>query len=268
MLRTHEECHQKAMLKRAGRSLKIQDIRVFFPGTVVDRVMREYLDNVDRRPGEMAARVQEVMDREEVAARENGDGIVKWKSQQDRKEVYDKCIKCVTILEPILDRIVLPHEYEPAKRFRVPLTIPGLDGSPQVITLNGEMDLLMRVRNKDWAVLDLKMTADDSYWRKTIMQLVFYDLAVRLAFGEYSTFLALIQPLCKIPIVPIEPTDDLRAQMYTRILNMAHDIWRKQDEPKASAVGCNRCEVSHACIRFKPVNGRVQLSAAAKRAYR
>ena len=259
-LRAHDECKQKAYLYRQRRRSPGQDIRMFFPGTVVDRIMREWLDNEAREPG-MHLRVSEVMDREETTARESGDGIVRWKNQSDRREVHDTCVELLARLEPILTKLVLPHEFEPAKRFRVPLTVPGPHDQPVTVTLNGEMDLLVRENGADWCVYDLKATRNEDYWRKTIMQLVFYDLAVRAGFGSYSKRLALIQPLCKQPIVVIEASDDLRRQLVQRIIAMVHDRVREDFSPKPDEAGCSWCDVRHACLKFKPVNGRMSLLA-------
>lgn len=264
MLRTHEECHQKAYLKRSGARNPATDIRGYFPGTVVDRVMREWLDNHERAPGGMAARVPEILEREEVVARETGDGIVRWKGQNDKLQVIRDCIECVTRLEPILNRLVLPHEFEPAKRFSVPLTVPGPYEEPVTIVLNGEMDLLTREAGANWCVYDLKMTRDEGYWRKTVMQLVFYDLAVRAGFGKYSSRLALIQPMCKQQLVFLDTAEleSLRNQMVARIISMIHDRVIGYVEPKATTENCAYCEVRHACIRFRPVGGRMRLLTA------
>lgn len=42
-LRTHEECKQRGFLQRTGHKSVLDNQRVFFPGTVTDRVVRDWL---------------------------------------------------------------------------------------------------------------------------------------------------------------------------------------------------------------------------------
>lgn len=260
-LRTWEDCKQKAYLYRKGMRSAASDIRMFFPGTVVDRIMRDWLYQNPPESGYMVSQVAKMMDTEEQNSLESGSGIVRWKNQADRANVAKVCTELLTRLEPILQQLVLPHDYEPAKRFKVPLDIPGPFNEKISITMNGEMDLLVREQGTDWCVYDLKATANDSYWRKTVMQLVFYDLAVRASMGKYSTKLALIQPLCKEPIVMIEPTEQLRSELVGRIINYVHSRAKEDYAPKEDTSGCSYCDVRFACLAFRPVNGRVSLTA-------
>lgn len=254
-LRAHEECRQKGMLLRTGKKSPRTNIRMFFHGTVVDRVMREWLEQPEdeRRPGQMAQWVVDIMDREELAAVESGDGVVRWKSRTDREELIVWCQELVTRLESHLDELVTPYDYMVAKRFRVPVQIPYLTGEPVWIFLAGEMDLLVRDDQPRFHVWDLKGTADDSYWRKTIGQIIFYDLAVHAMFGEYSQRLGLIQPMCRQQQIEIEATQQKRNELWSRIIRMAHDMWTHDATPKESNSGCDYCPVRHACAKFKPM---------------
>lgn len=258
-LRAHNECKQKAYLRRSGKKNPSSDIRVFFPGTVVDRVMRDWLADEGREPGQMARNVAMVMDREEKQAVEDEDGIVRWRNKSDHDQVLQDCTFCVTRLEPLLNQHVVPYEFEPAKWFTVPLTVPGPDGSPVKAVLVGEMDILVRMAGTDWAIYDLKMTKNTSYWRKTIMQLAFYDLAVRAGFGSYAKKMALLQPMCEQQIVPLEVTEDLRNQLVARIIAFVSDVLLGNIEPKKSMSGCTWCDVKYACEKFRPINGRMHL---------
>jgi hypothetical protein len=253
-LRAHEECRQKAHLLRTGKKSPSTNIRQFFHGTVVDRVMREWLEDEARQPDGMALLVEEIMDREELAAVNSGDGVVRWKNHRDRTDLIEWCKELVTRLEPHLNELVVPYEFESARRFRVPVQIPYLTGEPAWIYLAGEMDILTRDEQPRFHVWDLKGTADDNYWRKTIGQLVFYDLATNAAFGEYCQRAGLIQPMCKQQIVEIEITPQRRNELMQRIIRMAHDMWSHDTMPKESSSGCNYCPVHHACVKFQPVN--------------
>jgi hypothetical protein len=266
-LRSHEECKRKASLLRQKKKQEMYDARVFFPGTVVDRAMRAWLMDDNRQPGGMEKSVAEVMDREEQHSRDTGDGIVRWKYPADRAEVTTFCTTLVTRLEPILVERVLPFEFEPSKRFRAPIEIPYLDGTKAVVNLNGEMDILVRDPARldgpapltPWQVLDLKATKDDSYWRKTMGQLVFYDIACFAMFQQFTYFTGLVQPMCKEPIVGVSVDNQQRVEMMQRIISMAHDIWKNNFPLADTTRPCQRCDVKHACERFNPVGGRVGL---------
>jgi hypothetical protein len=258
-LREHEECKQKAYLKASGKKSAVGDIRVYFHGTVVDRCMRNWLMQDKQKPGEMAAMVDHIMDVEETSARESGDGIVKWRSLGDRDHVRGWCKELVTRLEPILYELVIPLDYTPAMRFRTPLVIPHLDGSPQRIWLVGEFDLLTRTRDaaQDFYVWDLKGTADPNYWRKVVGQLLFYDLACYSMFSKYPVGGGLIQPMCERQVLPFTYAPEHRLQVLQSTVSYCHDVWKKDNRPKEGTSGCAYCEVRHACIRYRqPASGR------------
>jgi CRISPR/Cas system-associated exonuclease Cas4 (RecB family) len=256
MLRAFEECHQKVYLLRSGKKNPQQDIRGFFHGTVVDRVMREWLDqdHPEQDLGSMSGMVRDIMDREELHALATGDGVVRWKHPKDREETIGFCVQLVQRLEPILLELVVPHEYEQAKRFKANVEIPAPWGGTTTITMAGETDLIVRtVPERRWQVWDLKGTRDDSYWRKTIGQLVFYDLAMGVIFGEKTAAAGLIQPMCKQRVVPVQITDEMRTELMARVIRYAHAIMRTEWEPREDMKYCTYCPVRHACVKFKPV---------------
>jgi len=252
-LREHMECPQHAHLKDQGKKAPVTDIRVFFPGTVVDRCMRRWLEQEVPQPGQMAAWCAEIMETEERAARETKDGIVKWRSREDKAEVLANCIECLTRLEPILSRLVLPYDYEPAARFRVPLLIPYLDGSQQRIWLVGEMDLLTGCDTRHGRmheVWDLKMTADNGYWRKTTGQLLFYDLAVLLMAGRYPVRCGLIQPMCAQQELAFTFTGEQRRELLMHISRYCAAVWRRDFPLRPTTDRCGFCDTKHACPRY------------------
>jgi hypothetical protein len=252
-LRVWEECRQKSWLVRQGKKSPLQDVRLYLAGNVTDLAMRRWLSSPNPQPGEMASTIAANFDECEQTALEKNEGIIKWKSKSDKKEMTEFCVELVTRLEPILYQLVIPYEYEPAKRFRVPIMIPGLDGLPEEIHLTGEMDLLTRSDDKRFNVWDLKGTANDSYWRQTFGQLVFYDLAVNAMFGEFCKEVGLIQPMCKQRVLSFTLTPDDHAQMMARIIRMAHGIWRNETEPKQGPEGCSWCQMRLHCAKFAPV---------------
>ncbi len=254
-LRTHTECKQRGYLFRQHKQNAAKDIRPFFHGTVVDRIMRDWLSLPEQAPGQMVQMVDDYMESCEKDALETEDGVVRWKNASDRKNVRAFCVELVTKLEPILYKLVLPFDYEPAKRFSAPVQIPGLSGEPTYVLLIGEMDLLPRNSRNQWAIWDLKATRDNGYWRKTLGQLVFYDLSLAAMFDDYATYVGLIQPMCTQAVLPFEFTDEDRRQMWSRIVRFANDMWQNDFEPNSDTKDCNYCAVKHACSKFQPVKG-------------
>jgi hypothetical protein len=254
-LRTHEECRMQGKLTAAGHKSPVADIRMFFPGTVVDRAMRQWLGFDKPEPGWMLAHVDRILDEEEVTARETGDGVVTWKSLQDKEEVRAFCRDLVTRLEELLAHICLPYEWEPAVRFKVPLEVPYLDGTLRQIILTGEIDLLVRYKPQQVVLWDLKATKNNEYWRKVLGQMGFYDICWWGLSGTFPVGTGLIQPMCDTRLLPFTFTEQSRRELFTRICDTAMDIFRDDLSPKEGTEGCDRCMVRHACPRFAVPGG-------------
>lgn len=226
------------------------DVRNYFGGNVVDRCMRNWLDSDDPQPGGMAAMVRQQMEDSEAEARDAKEGVIKWRNVRDKETLEGWCVELVTRLEPILFQYAVPFDYQPARRFEVPLSIPHPEGYQERMFLIGEMDLLIRDNAPRWFIYDLKGTNNETYWRKVVGQLLFYEIAVKLEYGEWPAASGLIQPMCKEKVLPFVFTDADRRDMFYRITKVATDIWRGDTSPKASNAGCDRCEVKHACLKF------------------
>lgn len=283
-LRLHTECPAKGALIAAGKKSPVSDYRNFFPGTVTDRCMRQWLQSSDSpERGWMRAQVDRVMDEEERNARESGDGIVKWKHASDRQEVREMCLQAVHQLEE--DLWTELHLWKPpafdwdaAPRFEVPITIPHPKGHREKIFLVGEIDLLIRRPFNEKSsydlyqfpgerpetvveVWDLKTTRDNQYWRKTLGQLIFYEIAVWGMTRQWPVCSGLFQPLCDETTPMWQFTMDHRTQMLQRIVSVAGDIWAGRLDPKPEKSRCGMCEVRHACPLKGSGRGRVSLSA-------
>jgi hypothetical protein len=257
-IRLHQECQRKGALTAAGMKSPLADVRVFFRGNVVDLAMRRWLEQDDPRPGWMDAHVDELFEKAEVSAA--AEGVVKWRTPSDKAEVRVWCRELVTRLEPILIKLALPHDYQPASRFEVPLTIPGPDGAPRKIALRGEIDLTIRGPGAPASPWDLKGTEDSSYWRKVTGQLLFYEIALRIMTGEWPKVSGLIQPMCPDPVLPFHFSEDDRMQMFQTICRTAEDIWRGELPAKAGNAGCSQCACKSACPKFAHGRGRVPAS--------
>lgn len=276
-LRVHEECKQKGHLSRQRKRATLSDTRNYFPGNVTDRVVRDWLNNGDYTPGSLAPMVAEVMDREEKNIREGKPDpdpkkhvepqLLKWRDREDKMAVFKECTEAAEKIEPALQKFVVPYNFQPDYRFDAPLEIPHPRGGRETVLLIGYMDILVQDNNGNWWVFDVKHTKDKTYWRKTIGQLTFYDLAIFLTQGKPTSGTALFQPLTQPRIHPHKVNDQDRVQMMQRFTAMARDIWNEDHAPKQSNAGCNYCDFKHACAKFKPVTDirgrkRVSLSAS------
>jgi len=263
----HEECKQKGYLKRTGKKASLSNTRMYFPGTVTDRVVRDWLSNDPySNPGAMPGMVEEIMERERQVILDEGD-TMKWKDTADRLSVLEDCKKAVTRIEKDLEQYVLPYDYDVDFKFQAPLMLPHPDGGMDTVLLIGFMDIIVRRTMPDgsfqWGVYDVKHTKDESYWRKTGAQIGFYDLSCFVMFGQNITEAALLQPLCKETYKPIPLNRDSRAQLNQRILGMATDLWMDDRTPRVDNKLCTYCEVKHACSKFEPVidkNGKKRIS--------
>jgi len=216
-------------------------------------VMRQWLTTPGTPVGAMASMVETAMEEIQTQARTDGDGIVRWKTANDKEEVRQFCLDLVERLEPVLRQLVLPYPHEIGKWFKVPISIPYLDGTPTVIYLRGEMDLLVQQAPGQYAVWDLKGTRDNSYWRKVMGQLVFYDLAALAMHRQPTARVGLIQPMCSQPVLEFVVNADQRRQMWAAIVQMAGDIWRRDTPCRTDTKHCSWCEVRHACPRYTDV---------------
>jgi hypothetical protein len=259
-LKSWEECRQKAHLRGKGVKSPSSDVRVFFKGTVTDRVLRDWLQDPNRADWEMPSKVQEYMDLCEQEHRDQGTGIVRWQHADDKADSKIWCERLLTKVKPLVVKYVLPFNFEADKRFKAPIIIPDLEGNPVTINLIGIMDIL--VSFEDWhSIYDLKATENEQYWKKTIAQLVFYDIAMRAILGTYARETALLQPMCKTKIMPMDIQPEDRTILMGKIIKYAHSVMREDFAPKEDDAGCNWCDVRSACAKFKPkANGRMSFT--------
>src|SRR5918997_7206322 len=131
-LQAFELCSHRANLIRQGKKGPATDIRNFFHGTVCDRVMRAWLSQESPGLGEMPEMVDDYIIKCLDEAKETGDGVVRWRNSQDRKIVTLYCKDILSKLEPMLVKLVLPYDYEPEFRFKIPVRIPYLDNKTLV----------------------------------------------------------------------------------------------------------------------------------------
>lgn len=252
-LRTHMECRQKGYLTRTGRKATLQDKRNFLPGNVVDRVVRNWLnDDPEHNLGAMPGMVADMLDVQRKEMAEEG-GVIRSKQIGDTQQIIDDCVEAVTRIEPALLKYVVPYDYQPDFKFQAPLSVQKYDGTMETVYLIGYMDILVHDDRDRWWVWDVKMTADDQYWRKTVGQLSFYDLAVELLFGKPTVRTGLLQPMCTRRVFPYEVNPQRRVELMQSVMTMANDIWRDDRTPISSSEPCWNCEVKHACTKFQPV---------------
>lgn len=252
-LKTWEHCKQKAYLQGSTFKNPTSDTRVFFRGTVTDRILRTWLQDEDRKPNQMSGMVDEYIELCEQEHKDQGTGIVRWKSPTDKQETSEWCADLLTRIEPLVEELVVPYlpNVSADKHLKAKVTIPDLNGDPKDIMMIGILDIL--IDSPDFlAVYDLKATADESYWKKTIMQLVFYTIMLESTGYRTPDVTALIQPMCKEQIKAIQITEKHKMELMQKVISYAHSVWAADFSPKESDAGClSWCEVSHACVKFK-----------------
>lgn len=265
----HEECKQKGYLTRTKQRAVLGDQRIFFPGNVTDRVVRDWLKSDNPQPGEMPDMVSGIMERERQLIllgdpdKDRPPGKMSWKDSQDRNRVEKECIEAVTKIEPDLLKYVLPFDYDADFSFTAPVTVPHPDGGMETVYLVGYMDIIVRDKRGQWWVFDVKHTKDSGYWRKTVAQLTFYDLAVLLMFGQPTKGTALFQPLATPTKHPHQVTEQARNELMQRFMNLAWDRFMDDRTPREDRKPCGFCDVKHACTVFQPVRdskGKMRVS--------
>lgn len=252
MLKKHEECKQKSWLTRRGKATKFRNFKPFYVGTVVDSMCRRYLETGGDY--DMVSSVPEMMEQTALNSRAKGNGVLNIQSVE-RAELEDKALRCVTLLKPLLDEHVMPHEYQAERRFQVPVIVPSnFDGvENRNVILRGGVDIVVRYNDGMFSAFDLKSSPNKSYVRSIIGQGIFYDLVQACEFGQPYKQFAFMSPLIEEePLVALNITNGDRQAMLARIVCMADDIATNQVEPKEGTSGCSWCEVKHACAKFDP----------------
>jgi PD-(D/E)XK nuclease superfamily len=246
-LQRFEACHQKYYLISEGKSLPGRDVRNFLAGNIVDSAQKAWLDNP---VGNIVDTIDYHMDKAIAKAEEKD--TIKWRNKNDKAGILSFCKEVAVDLQPILEARVLPYDYEPGKWFQVPVKIKNpITDQVEEIVLRGEFDLLVKEKDNRFVVWDLKTTKDNDYWKKTLGQLVFYDLVIMAMFNEYPKKTGLIQPACDEQVKEFYFEDSHRAEMWGRINSMMNSVWKGEFDPKQDNVGCSFCEVAHACSKYK-----------------
>lgn len=255
-LRSWRECKQRVKLQRAGKRSKVEDARGYLPGTISDRVVRDWLQNPDRKPGEMVSMIPGQLEKSVSEA-----SRVKWKSEDDKQRVIQDCIEAVTTVEPQLMKYVVPFEHEEDFSFSVPMLAASAGGGdPIPVTLNGFMDILVKAGGDKYFIFDLKQTRNNDYWKKTAGQMVFYALAVELQYGVQPLGAALLQPLAKPTVKPIEVGTEAMQALAADITQMANDIVNDDMPVRKDTKECTFCNVKMSCPKFAGTGtGRVSL---------
>jgi CRISPR/Cas system-associated exonuclease Cas4 (RecB family) len=245
-LQRWELCKQKQHLVSQGLTLPGKDVRNFLAGNVVDSIQKTWLDNP---VGKMSDMVAEHMEKAIAKAEEKNS--IKWRNKNDKSNIFKSCFEATVALQPILEARVLPYDYEPGKWFTQVVNIKDQNtGEVKEIILRGEFDLLVKEPD-GFVVWDLKTTKDNDYWKKTVGQLVFYDLVIMSMFNEYPKKTGLIQPLCDEQVKEFYFDNTHRAEIWARISAFAHSEWAQDYTPKKDNDGCSFCEVVSICAKFK-----------------
>lgn len=243
------ECPQKFKLIAEHKADENKNGRNFLPGRIIDLACRDWLDNPS---GSLVELTESSMLSAVKSAEDSEIETLIWKSKNDRSEVFQFCYDALEKLQPILEREVLPYDYEQAKWFNEPIKITDITGKVVTIHLKGEIDILIRdPADMQWVVWDLKGTKNPQYYRKCIGQLNFYGLAILAMFGELPKRSGIIQPAVEPQLVEFTFSKDERSKLLSDIIAMYHAVQKGDLLPKASYEGCSVCECRKACSKFQ-----------------
>lgn len=260
-LKEFETCAQLSWRKRQPdyRRVKV-DGRVFLPGTLADRAMRAFLEQPEgsHAKGQMAEHIDRLWDE---YAENSTEYKIKWRGDPvaDRAKVRDFSKLAVTKLEPFLFERVLPHEFQPEMRFRVPLRIPDLNGNARTIHLIGGIDIAVRhlpKRELTW-LYDLKTTENDNYVTGILPQLIFYKIMWHIRMGTpfEQIRMAYLVPAAKTQFRPVEDSAEDRSYLMSRVVKFAHGVWSEEKTPVEDDGPCWNCPVRHVCDKWnRPIH--------------
>lgn len=250
----YEKCHQRGWLHAHGKGDQVKDGRNFIHGTLADRAMRRWLEqNEEQLPGQMAQYVDDAWEEHAIKSPEYK---IRWRGDpiDDQNKVRNLAKKVVNNVEPFLIARVLPFEYEPELRFRVPVKVPDYDGFQRTIVLNGGIDIAVRnPENGQVWLYDLKATENERYVQGGIMaQLIFYSVAWTLMMGTSPGDMtaAFLTPACKAQYHGLNITSDDRRHLLSRVVAYAQNYWREEQTPTDDKNECWNCDCKRWCPLF------------------
>lgn len=256
-LKSYRACRQRGYLMSKGHKSPTTDGRNFLPGTLADNAMRYWLQEGVFNTGKdgMEKFIPELWEKHTGSEAEYR---IKWRGdpREDKKAVLQDVRDAIRVLEPILLEKVAPYPFMPEYRFTSVVGIPGPTGETVNIELFGAVDVAVKFDEFKYGIFDLKVTKGGPYLRKTLAQLVFYDLAFRGHTGfnpvEHA-FWAPLLPLQDPPsaaVIPTVVTDVERMQMISQINDYCQGVWSEQWQLTENTQECWNCAVKHACPRF------------------
>ena len=267
-----EKCHRMDSLIRAGATQADLNKRNFLTGNIVDNAMRKWLDQDHPEPGRLVELADEMFEFWTT----NGETI-KWKGieAQDRAKVLSDAKEALTRLEPWLIEHVIPHAYQPEARGWAVVQVPGVDGELVEVELFYAIDILVRLEDGSFWIIDLKTTRNEQYVRgTTLAQLPYYALVISAAFGiplQEIKQVSFLTPLCSQMLVSVEPDAEDYRYLLQRITSYVHGV-QSQDwsmRPTKDSVCDWDCSVKSSCPRGKMPKadsdtGRVDFMQVAK----
>lgn len=253
-LKRFEFCPQKQLRTITKQTKKLENGRVFLPGTVLDLVQRQWLESEDPQPGQMADMVEPVFH----AVVGKGEHKIHWRvsPEADAKQVISDLRTDLKILEPWLVQNVLPFDYQAEVKFRAHMEIPYIcEGVRAPLKMIGGIDIVVRDDEGKFRLYDLKRTKDPSYINSTLAQLIFYDLAWGIIQGDFNHAVewGFVTPALPEVMVPIVVGHEDRRMLMSRIVKYAQGVWADAWDPKSDDVGCKWCEAREVCDKFKTI---------------
>ena len=250
----YETCKHLVYRKQRKEQAPVRDIRNFVHGTLADRAMRRWLEqDTPQLRGQMDKYIDDSWNDITNSETEK----VKWRGnvRDDQERVLTLAKLTVNNLEPFLEKYVIPYEYQPELRFKVPFTIPDQEDNPRTVILNGGMDIVVRnPRTGQIAIYDLKSTLNESYVSgKILAQLIFYQLSWHLLEGtDYDKIdTAFVTPATRVMFHPLTITQRDRMMLASRIMAFARGAWQNDFAPRKDDTYCGYCVCREWCSKFQ-----------------
>lgn len=193
--------------RSSGRSMQ----ESFFLGNTGDQLTRLWLERQDVQMSDLIP--------EAIEAASGGlskkSGSDKFLTPAKVKQIHSDFIAITKRLQPMLEDYILPFEYMVPHKFDSVLVIDDAE-----VHLVGEMDFFVWDEN-GYGIFDLKITENPDYWRSTVAQLTFYDIAASAQQKGQLMSAGLLQPMCSESFLPVLISPQDRREMFMNIARLA-----------------------------------------------
>lgn len=245
----YAKCPEQHLLVMTGRRPKHSDERNVLNGQVLHTILERWFTS--GQPASWIATQADAVWNEHVEKL-----YILFKSDADRAELYDRCVRWTAKLAEQITALGLDtSRCLTEQKLERELIVDGYR-----VRLKGFLDVMAPTAANEWLILDLKASANrqvmDPY------QMVFYSLLLQddLAPGQPDRASAFILPALD-DIVPFTVSQEHRDWLLADIEKMARGIIADQFQPNDKSGACWFCDVKALCsIKGAPSGtGRIML---------